>query len=80
MQFQMVITALILSCLFAIPAQAIEEDENKKKRAVAKAEQVTPASASATRQTQAASSKVEDDSDCESIPASFYKKLDMSSF
>lgn len=78
MQFQMVITALILSCLFAIPAQAVEDDENKKRRAAIKTAQ--PASAAPAQQRASVAEKTEDDRDCESIPASFYKKLDMSSF
>lgn len=75
MHFQMAITALLLTSLFAIPAQAIEDDEKKKKRAIAKTTQQTTVTSD-----QQSVAQNEDDRDCESIPASFYKKLDMSSF
>lgn len=87
MQIQMVITALTLTALFAIPAQAVEDDESKKRRAAAKTAQpatVTAASATATAapapQSASVTKQTEDDRDCESIPASFFKKRDMSSF
>jgi len=78
MQLQMAVSALLITSFFAIPAQAIEDDE-RKKRATAKIKQEQASRSPAQQRTEAAN-KDDEDSDCESFPASHFKKLDMSSF
>ncbi|ADL54785.1 hypothetical protein [Gallionella capsiferriformans] len=87
MQLQMALSALLFTSLFVIPAEAIEDDECKKKRA-AKIEQgresvssgLQAAEKSPSQRMQHASSQASQDVDFEGVPADYYKKLDLNSF
>jgi Skp family chaperone for outer membrane proteins len=87
MQLQMAVSALLFTSLFAIPAEAIEDDECKKKRA-AKIEsgresvssRQKAVDKSPSQQMQNDSSKSSQDVEFEGVPADYYKKLDLNSF
>jgi hypothetical protein len=87
MQLQMAVSALLFTSLFAIPAEAIEDDECKKKRAakiehrresVSSNQQAIEESSS--QRTQKDASKPSQDVEFEGVPANYYKNLDLNSF
>lgn len=78
MHFQIALSALLFTSLFAIPAQAIEDDESKKKRG-AKVEQWRE-SGSHTQKKAECASKAYADAEREDFPADHYKNLDLKSF
>ena len=87
MQFQMAVAALLFTSLFAIPAEAIEDDECKKKRAaeiengretVLSSQQAIYESSHQRMEKDA--SKASQDVEFEGVPADYYKKLDLNSF
>lgn len=80
MQIQMAVSTLLLTSLFAIPAQAIENDEtDKKRRATANIVQ-GKASNPPTQPGVEAFSQADKDIEFEGVPAGYYKKLDLNSF
>lgn len=78
MQFQIAVSALLFTSLFAIPAQAVEDDESKKKRAY-KLEQGRE-SVSQPQQKVEVASKSCADVEFEGVPADYYKNLNLKSF
>lgn len=87
MQFQMAVAALLFTSLFAIPAQAIEEEECKKKRTVKTEKGRESVSSSQQRVANSPiqpilkdSSKTSQDVEFEGVPANYYKNLDLNSF
>lgn len=78
MQFQIVLSALLLTSLFALPVQAVEEDESKKRRSSSKLDQ--GATREKVEQQGASGSQSEQDVEFEGPPAGIYKNLDLNSF
>lgn len=87
MQLQMAVSALLFTSLFVIPAEAIENDECKKKREAkivqgreSVSSSLQAAEKPSSQRMQQESSKESQDVEFEGVPVDYYKKLDLNSF
>jgi hypothetical protein len=78
MQLQFALSALLCASMFAIPAMAVETDEDKKQRAVAKSE--SRAATNSTYDKKQNSVAVNQERDTEDFPKGHYKDIVNTSF
>ena len=78
MQLQFALSALLCASMFAIPAMAVETDEDKKQRTVAKSESRTAASSTIVQKQKSVAVSQKDDA--EDFPKDHYKDIVTTSF